>query len=74
MALKTIDRVLRSDFGFRDILWVFSGRRGIHCWVCDPMARSMQDSVRAAIANYLEVTLQPILQQLRRTEWAGMHK
>jgi DNA primase small subunit len=55
MAIKVIDVALRDDFGFKHILWVYSGRRGAHAWVCDKKARQMDDQKRRAIASYLEV-------------------
>ncbi|KAI1636135.1 hypothetical protein F4809DRAFT_650767 [Biscogniauxia mediterranea] len=55
MAIKVVDAALREDFGFRHIMWVYSGRRGAHAWVCDKKARAMDDQKRRAIAGYLEV-------------------
>jgi DNA primase small subunit len=55
MALKVINIALREDFGFQHILWVYSGRRGVHCWVCDPEARSLSNEARTAVVEYLTV-------------------
>jgi len=55
MAIKVVDIALRDDFGFKHIMWVYSGRRGAHAWVCDKRAREMDDSKRKAVAGYLEL-------------------
>ncbi|RYP79012.1 hypothetical protein DL770_006757 [Monosporascus sp. CRB-9-2] len=55
MAIQVVDAALRDDFGFRHVLWVYSGRRGAHAWVCDGKARSLDDQKRRAIAGYLDV-------------------
>jgi DNA primase small subunit len=52
MAIKVMDKGLRDDFGFKDLLWIYSGRRGVHCWVCDDDARSLSNEARTAVAHY----------------------
>lgn len=55
MAIQVIDAALRQDFGFVHILWVYSGRRGVHAWISDLRARNMDDTRRRSIAGYLEL-------------------
>lgn len=54
-AIKVMDVPLRDDFGFNNILWVYSGRCGVHCWVCDGRARRLTNEQRTAVANYFHV-------------------
>ena len=50
---KILERILNEDFGFEEIFFVFSGRRGIHCWVCDKRACVLDKNGRNAIERYI---------------------
>ncbi|KAG5417872.1 PRI1 [Candida metapsilosis] len=50
-----IEDCLRQDFGFQQMVWVFSGRRGAHCWISDKRARELDENSRRSIVEYLDV-------------------
>jgi len=54
-AIRLLDATLREDFGFKAIMWVFSGRRGVHGWVGDRRARDLTPTARRAIVNYVDM-------------------
>jgi predicted DNA primase small subunit len=53
LAIQIIDRTLRNDHGFRRLLWVYSGRRGVHLWVSDRTAMLLDDKERQSIMKGL---------------------
>lgn len=66
-AATVLKNLLTKEFGFKHILFVYSGRRGIHIWVCDRRARVLTDSQRSNIVNY--VTFSPSIPTLRYSLW-----
>lgn len=46
---------MREDFGFKHLLWVYSGRRGIHLWISDKEAFELADESRRALVGWIEV-------------------
>ncbi|WPK25539.1 hypothetical protein PUMCH_002859 [Australozyma saopauloensis] len=55
VAAEIITAALREDFGFEHFIWVFSGRRGAHCWVSDSRARLLDELARKSIVEYMDV-------------------
>ena len=55
IAREIMAAILEEDFDFHQIMWVFSGRRGLHCWVFDDRARALDRRCRDAVLGYCRV-------------------
>ena len=55
VAIRILDVALKEDFGFKHVLWVYSGRRGAHAWISDARGRKYDDHIRKSLVSYLEV-------------------
>ena len=53
--MELIFLFFKEDFGFEHRLWIYSGRRGVHCWIGDQTARELQSSIRQAIVEHISV-------------------
>lgn len=54
-AVNVLDNAIRDQFGYTHLLWVYSGRRGIHLWISDKDAMELTDGQRRAMVNWLTV-------------------
>lgn len=55
LAIDVVDVAIREDFGIENRIWVFSGRRGVHCWMSDSRVRYLKENGRRAFIEYLDV-------------------
>jgi DNA primase small subunit len=52
-AIKVLQHLLIKRYGFKRIVFFFSGRRGVHCWVVDPAASLLSEKSRGEIIAFL---------------------
>ncbi len=52
-AVTVSEYLLSNYFDYHKILWVFSGRRGIHGWVCDEEATKLSKEERSSLISFL---------------------
>ena len=55
LAAVVLDQTFRLDYGLVQVLWVFSGRRGVHAWVSDPTAAGLTDGERRILSRLVSV-------------------
>lgn len=55
VAIDVLQQAFTQDFGYKHIMWVFSGRRGVHAWICDERARNLDDQQRSDLVDYLSL-------------------
>lgn len=55
VAVKVLDHGIRDTFGYKHLLWVYSGRRGIHLWISDREAMELTDEQRRALVGWMTV-------------------
>lgn len=53
VAMKVVSRALEEGWGYKRLLWVYSGRRGVHLWVCDKVAMMLSDEERQTLMKRL---------------------
>lgn len=75
IGAKILNTILTKEFGFKHLLFVYSGRRGFHCWVCDKSARDLGPDARKAIADYFSVIVggQSMVKRVTLDSHNGIH-
>jgi len=51
-SMVIMNYILSQRLGYKEVLFVFSGSKGYHCWVFDDDVKYYSEAERAAIVNY----------------------
>ncbi|KAL9644603.1 hypothetical protein ABK040_015342 [Willaertia magna] len=54
-ATEVLDYLLSEVFGANQFTWIYSGRRGIHCWVSDENLKKLNNEGRNAISRFIHL-------------------
>ena len=54
VGIFVLQWLLKRAFGFQEFVVVYSGRRGVHLYVCDDTAMDLTDDMRAAITDFFK--------------------
>jgi len=71
VAMRFVDKFVRECFGLTQLVWLFSGRRGVHCWVMDDKAGSLTQEQREAIVSYI-TDLRKTFRRSRNAEYHAL--
>ncbi|KAF7684046.1 DNA primase small subunit [Astathelohania contejeani] len=52
-----LNYALREEFGFKKLLFIYSGGRGVHCWVFDDIAKQLSNLDRISIVKYFKTVI-----------------
>lgn len=55
LSVELLDFILKEELGFNNLSFVFSGRRGLHCWVNDKYTKSFNEKIRGDIVRYIDI-------------------
>ena len=55
VAVRVLYSSIRDQLCHKHLLWVYSGRRGIHLWISDKEAMELTDEQRRALVGWMTV-------------------
>lgn len=58
-AVAGLHYILVEILGFKDVRFFFSGNKGVHCWVSDPVACAMTNEMRKMTLDFICLLFSP---------------
>ena len=68
-AMEHLDHVLRYNFGFKKLLYIFSGGKGMHCWVLDDNSVDITQESKKSIVNFIKIHKDKKVYEIYKTKY-----